>query len=250
VQIPSDSMNQTLVEGDRIVVNKLAYGPRFPMTPLSFSFISKSLFLDWIQLPYFRLPGYSKVRNNDILIFNFPLDTDVPVDERKKYIKRCIATPGDTLHCTGGNLYINKKALPEKGSIVFSYTIQTTDKENKQQFLTKGTVDSLTQSGIALTRTSLDTGSYTPAVFPNNALIKWNQDNFGPLYIPKKGETIALTKRNIILYQRIIEQYEHNTLQLKNDSVYINAQPTRLYTFKMNYYFVIGDNRYNSNDSR
>jgi signal peptidase I len=251
VQIPSNSMNQTFREGDRILINKFAYGARIPMTPLSFSVISNSFFLDWIKLPYFRLSGYSNVKNNDILVFNFPLTTETPIDKKKEYVKRCIAIPGDTLTCIQGIIYINEEALAEKASIQFHYRLQSERHGIKEQLLTKGTADSINKAGLLLaTRKTIDTAAYNPSVFPNTSSIKWNIDNFGPLYIPKKGDTIALTKKNIFLYQRIIEQYEHNVLRVAADSVYINNQHTEQYTFQMNYYFVMGDNRYHSIDSR
>ena len=99
-------------------------------------------------------------------------------------------------------------------------------------------------------RLLIDSSLYSPAVFPNSSEIKWNADNFGSLYIPKKNETIALTKKNILFYKCVIENYEHNSLKLKNDSVFINDIHCLSYTFKMDYYFTLGDNRYNSIDSR
>jgi signal peptidase I len=91
---------------------------------------------------------------------------------------------------------------------------------------------------------------YTPGIFPHNAQVKWNVDYFGPVYVPKKGKTIALTDRNILLYRKLIEQHEDNKFEIKNKIVYINGQPATTYTFKMDYYFVLGDNRYDSIDSR
>jgi signal peptidase I len=217
VQVPTNSMNQTFIQGDRIIVNKLAYGTRIPITPLSLDFIAPHTFLNWIQLPYWRLPGYSSVKRNDIIIFNFPLQDSLPIDEKKEYVKRCIAIAGDTLNIVNGIIYLNNKKVQEE----------------KQ--LNKKTIDKKT---------------YNPAIFPHTADIKWNLDNFGPFYIPQQGCKILINKKNISLYQRIIEQYEHNTLKITTDSIYINNEVTTSYTFKMNYYFVLGDNRYNSYDSR
>lgn len=245
-RIPSDSMNQTLQEGDYILINKSAYGARLPITPLSLSFSSKSLFLDWIQLPYWRIPGYSNVKRNEIIVFNFPLDDHLPVDERKKYVKRCIAIPGDTLSCENTILYVNKKQVSETASILLNYVIHS-----KEQLLTKKTADSLSHKSYSnISRKIIDTGAYSPSFFPNNAFVRWNPDHFGPLYIPKRGDTILLNRKNVILYQRIIEQYEHQTLQEKDTTFFINGKQSVYYIFKMDYYFVMGDNRYHSNDSR
>ena len=215
-QIPSPSMHPTLVEGDYIFVNKLAYGPRIPITPLSLPV--GNTFIDWIQLPYMRLPGYSHVKRNDVIVFNYPMDDDLPVDERKGYVKRCIALPGDTLRIKKGLITINNKKIIEPENIIHKYTI--------------------------------DSSIYSPTFFPNNSDIKWNADNMGPLYIPEKGENIVLTKKNIVLYRRVIEKYENNKFEIKNDSVFINNKYRVTYTFKMNYYFAMGDNRINSVDSR
>lgn len=250
VQIPSDSMNHTFFKGDKVIVNKLAYGTRIPITPLSLSFISNSFFLDWIRLPYLRLPGYSTIKRNDIVVFNFPLENELPIDKRKEYIKRCIAIPSDTLQLINGTVYINDEALQEKKTITFCYHIQS-DGTTTEHFLPVYHADSLQKSNHSMCRRkTIDSSVYTPSVFPNSSSIKWNVDHFGPLYIPQKGRTIELNTTNLFLYHRIIEQYEHNTLKQINNIIYINNEPAHSYTFKMNYYFVMGDNRYNSYDSR
>jgi signal peptidase I len=214
--IPTPSMKPTLNEGDYIIVNKLAYGPRIPITPLSLPI--GNTYLDWIQLPYMRIPGYSSVKHNDVIVFNYPMDDDLPIDERKGYVKRCVGLPGDTIKMKNGSLSINDEKITEPSTIFHKYII--------------------------------DSSIYSPAYFPNRSEIKWNADNFGPLYIPEKGKNILLTKKNITLYQRVIEKYENNILKIKNDSVFINDNYRMTYTFKMNYYFVMGDNRSNSVDSR
>ena len=103
---------------------------------------------------------------------------------------------------------------------------------------------------LLTTKYIIDSNVYSPVYFPNNSEIKWNADNFGPLYIPHKGQNIVLTKKNLVLYKRVIEKYERNDLKIKNDSVFINDHYRMTYTFKMNYYFAMGDNRSNSVDSR
>jgi len=93
-------------------------------------------------------------------------------------------------------------------------------------------------------------GEYSARIFPHKPTYKWNNDNFGPLYIPKKGVTINIDTANIVLYDRIIKNYECNDLEIKGDKIFINGQESKTYTFKMDYYFMMGDNRHNSADSR
>ncbi len=267
-RIPSGSMHQTLVEGDYVLVNKLAYGSRFPITPLSNPLGNN--YVNWIQIPYFRLPGYSSVDYNDVVVFNFPLEDDLPVDERKEYIKRCVALPGDTFEIKNSDVFINGKMNKTPGSVIFQYILQTTENTDKDflkgyegyspntlngkyyLFLSRHAADSLkSNKNIAsIVKYIIDSASYSPAVFPNASQIKWNADNFGPLYIPEKGECVVLNSNNLLLYKRIIEKYEHNKVELRNDSVFINDSYQMAYIFKMDYFFVLGDNRYNSIDSR
>lgn len=222
-KIPTASMNNTLKEGDYILVNKLAYGTRIPITPLSLPI--GNTYIDWIQIPYLRIPGYTNVAHNDIIVFNFPLEEDSPIDHRQEYVKRCIGLPGDTIQIKKGIVFVNNKKMTEAENILFLFD------EQKNRLL-------------------IDSSVYSPAVFPNSSEIKWNADNFGVLYIPKKNETVALTKKNILLYKRVIENYEHNNLKVINDSAFINDKYCTTYAFKMDYYFTLGDNRYNSIDSR
>ncbi|MGZ4077289.1 MAG: signal peptidase I, partial [Bacteroidia bacterium] len=181
-EIPTPSMRPTLTEGDHIFVNKLAYGARIPITPLSLPV--GETYVDWIQIPYLRLPGFSSVKHNDIIVFNYPMDDDLPIDERKGYVKRCIGLPGDTVKIKKGAVTINRQVT------------QIFEAENKP-------------------KQHLDSSIYSPVYFPNDAEVKWNADNMGPLYIPKKGEDIILTKKNIALYKRVIEKYENNSLKIK-----------------------------------
>lgn len=218
MHIDSSSMCNTLYEGDNIVVNKMAYGPRIPLTPLSLPFSGSDAFVTWIKLPYMRLFGYSHIARNDVMVFNLPTDDKVPVDERELYVKRCIALPGDVLKIDSSFIYINGILQQEK---VNSDRLVVSSKK-----------------------------AYNPNFFPNNARFQWNLDYFGPLTIPKKGDSVKININNIDLYSRIISVYEGNKLEVKNDTVYVNGKKASSYTFKMNYYFTLGDNRHNSIDSR
>ena len=266
-------MSGTLNPGDMIYVNKLAYGPRIPMTPLTIPFTDK--FLNWIELPYWRIPGYTKVKVNDIIVFNLPLDTLLPVDCREFYIKRCVGLPGDSLAIVRGKVMVNGQeiTMPEKAIMMYSVAL---DKEENPDslfgklgiegsyssadglhytlFMNWLQADRLDSTGktISITPSVLDADRYDYKMFPQNTSkqYRWNCDNFGAVKIPKAGDSVVLTLNNIHLYKRVISVYEGNKLENRHDSVYINGKYATSYTFKMDYYFVMGDNRYDSNDSR
>ncbi|MES2590957.1 MAG: signal peptidase I [Bacteroidota bacterium] len=270
--IHTNSMHQTLVEGDYIFVNKLAYGARMPVTPLSVSFGNRHLFLDWIQLPYLRIPGFSTVKRNDILVFNFPGDDALPTDQREQYIKRCIAAAGDTVSIVQGKVLVNGKEVLEYENVLKNYRVTfeggqidrailklINAEDQKHGFsgnnltvsLTEKMADSIRhlQHVVSVETQSLQSG-YSTHIFPNTSKVKWGIDNFGPLFIPKCGQQIYLNSSNLIFYKKIIEKYENNTVETRNDSTYINGEYSPFYTFKMDYYFTLGDNRNNSIDSR
>jgi len=264
-------MHGTLFEGDYVVINKLAYGPRLPITPLSLQILGEKRFLDWIQLPYLRAFGYTQINRNDVIAFNYSLTDELPIDIREEYIKRCVAIPGDTLQIINSKVYVNG-TIDEPPFIYKNYSIQSeraidtvvlkrlnilqnsfsSDQKKYNFFMSAAQVDSLYKLSYirSISLQPFLKEYYHPAVFPNYTNLAWNPDFFGPLYIPRKGDSVLLNKNNISIYQRIIERFEVETFAFKNDTVILNNKTVLYYTFKQNYYFVIGDNRYNSTDSR
>ncbi len=277
--IPSGSMEGTEMTGDYLFVSKFSYGARMPITPLSIPFTEPEIhgvktYLSFWQLPYFRLPGFGEIKKGDIVVFNKPseVDQNIPVDQRTTLIKRCQATPGDVVTIVGGQVYINGKANPNAPKQQTSYLVVTAGQELNPQIFTDLNIETINSpapntyemiipvdnvatlksySNIkSITPYVASAGQYEADVFPFNPRFKWNQDNFGPLQIPKKGMTIKLNDSALILYRQAIEKYENNKVETQGNTILINGKKADSYTFKMNYYWMMGDNRHNSLDSR
>ncbi len=196
-----------------------------------------------------------------------------PVDRRDNYIKRCVALPGDTLLIEHSLITINSSPIPMYKGVQYRYYIITNgtpinpkaferlgvaraDQEKLGQDyvlpLTKENADRIGSftNVIQVTKYESPVNEYDYQIFPHDSNYKWTLDNYGPLWIPAKGSTIQLDLKNLPLYRRIIEAYEGNTLKVSGEQIYINGEPATTYTFKMDYYFMIGDNRHVSSDCR
>lgn len=270
ITIPSGSMHNSLYEGDYVYINKLALGGRIPFTPLSVP--GTNAYAGWLQLPYMRMWGYADVKRNDVLVFNSPLQPEKPVDQRQQLIKRCVALPGDTLLIRNDSLFINSKAVALPESVLQRYEITTAAPADTTTFYKLGVrslqnIANATRFRLSLSRAQADavsklpviktirpavpdSGQYDPDIFPHQPRHRWNSGHFGPVIIPKKGMNMKLNAENAGIYKTIIEQHEGNTLVIKGDSVIINKKPVTTYTFQSDYFFVLGDNRNDSKDSR
>ncbi len=309
--IPSSSLEKSLLVGDFLFVSKFHYGARIPMTTVgapmvhdTIPILNKKSYLfndrfeerktSWInklQLPYMRLPGFEKIDRNEIVVFNQPADTlrdmDVftpdrnyykPIDKKTNLVKRCVAVAGDTLEVRDGYVYINGKqnVLPDRAHLQFSYYVQPKTNQFNAKYL-KERYDITDGFGIvnkqntyyfsaisdealskfkdhpnvsSITPNKQVEGQRDPDIFPHDPNYKWNVDFFGPLYIPEEGKTIDINLEVLPLYKRVITEYEGNTLQVKGNQILINGQVANTYTFKQNYYWMMGDNRHNSVDAR
>lgn len=279
--IPTGSMEKSLLIGDFLFVSKVNYGPRVPMTPIAFPFahhtmpvIGTKAYWDGLELDYRRLPGFEKIERRDVVVFNYPIDYELgrPVDKRENYIKRCIAIAGDTLRIVDANVYVNGKMSekPQFGQKAYIVTTDGTDL-NPQTLIDMNIEASRSDDGdkYLLNMTREDAAKvrawanvkdvrplirprefYNEQIFPVDSRFKWNEDNFGPVIVPKKGLTVTLDSTNYAIYKLAVEVYEHNKLEMRGDQIYINDVATNKYTFKMDYYWMMGDNRDNSADSR
>ncbi|TAF73864.1 MAG: signal peptidase I [Bacteroidetes bacterium] len=276
--IPTPSMEKSLLVGDFLFVSKLHYGPRTPTTPLQVPLTHQTIwgtsipsYSDLIKLPSFRLPGFSSVKKGDCVVFNWPADDEkYPVDLKTNYIKRCVATPGDVLEIKDKQLYINGQSSGNFVNLQYSFFIETF--ENMNNIFKKMDITDVYQypNGY-LVMTSpkkideIKTYSFItkvvdlkkephlaePRVFPNNSKFDWNEDNFGPLTMPKEGVTVQITPQTLPLYETLLLKYENlKDVKILDSTLYIDGKVQTSYTFKQDYYWMMGDNRHNSLDSR
>ncbi|MEZ4686963.1 MAG: signal peptidase I [Bacteroidia bacterium] len=331
--IPTTSMERTLLAGDFLFVSKYHYGTRMPMAPLSLPFIHNKIFgiktyTDLVTLPYYRLPGLTEIKRNDIVVFNYPAHdindlgdgagTVNVISMKENYVKRCVAIPGDLLEIKNGDLYINEERAWDPPKLQLDYVVEVKNgnigysgKEMREMgFRADGG-----ESGFATFSSSADPnnmnwhvagphnsvfllnadvetaetfgkGSHidtmykynfrqdermpggvrntniSPApfynrkdvykIYPNNfSQFPWNIDHYGPIRIPYKGMEIDLSDpKQVIMYKRVIEGYEGHDFSVRNNDVLIDGQVAKTYTVEDDYYFMMGDNRHGSEDSR
>ena len=342
--IPTGSLEKTLLIGDFLFVSKFHYGARTPMTPLAFPMVHDTLpiiktksYIDFPQLPYFRLPGIKKIERNEIVVFSWPADTvrqffvkekgvRKPIDKKSNYVKRCVAIPGDTLEIINGFVHIDgeRSILPDRANTQYTfraydskgisskklldegikdfsrtykienitqasfeailpyiYGIQSNEANNfsviapyrgipnkiagklrlrikeildtskeltltikeSEHLIDKGLLDSLVRK-VNIQKTA------NTSFFPNILPYDWNEDTFGPIVIPKAGASVNLNLKNLPLFKKIIKEYEENTLEVIDNQILINGIKANQYTFKQDYYWMMGDNRHRSEDSR
>ncbi|WP_276166227.1 signal peptidase I [Zobellia alginiliquefaciens] len=342
--IPTPSLERTLRVGDLLFVSKFHYGARTPMTTIAAPMVHDTLplvhtksYLSKPQLPYFRLPGFTKVDRNDIVVFSWPADTVrqffkrekgviKPIDKKSNYVKRCVGIPGDSLAVKDGYVYINGKQLElsDRAKLQFDYALYSSkgvsstmlEKVDATGWNRKYIINSLNQQqlnsiqkyvkgyrqrndgklevytnegGIPISvarknsislaeetgleriapltdemvaelkkEPSLDSivrivekkGVPGGNIFPQNPDYPWNYDQMGTIYIPEKGATVPLNLKVLPLYKKIIREYEGNTISVSGNQIKINGEVADSYTFKQDYYWMMGDNRDHSEDSR
>lgn len=346
-QIPSSSLEKTLLTGDYLWVNKMAYGPRVPMTPLHFPLAQNTMpligtksYIEQPQWKYHRLKGYTNIKLGDIVVFNFPAGDSIalnaqnpdiymlsrmigeqliqfgmapfpttesaieydaavralgmehirrspeqygevmwrPVDRRENYVKRTVGLPGDEFQIIDGEIFTNGKHMAQPENVQFCYTfthknwhyltpsqrnafwdtleVSKADRVDNPETseigvpLTPAMIEKLNADPniTKLIRKNRDVELLFPLAYAPQQ--NWTIDNYGPLTIPAKGMTINLTEENFAIYGHTIDHYEPHSATWKNGQAYIDGKPADTYTFEMDYYFMMGDNRHKSLDSR
>ena len=291
--IPTSSLEKTLLIGDFLFVSKFHYGARVPMTTVAAPMVHDTLpfikirsYLNKPQLPYLRFPAIQKIKQNDIVVFSWPVDTveqffkrtnrriRKPIDKKSNYVKRCVGIAGDSLEIRDGYVYINgkKNELPERAKLQFYYDVNTGGTQLSVKSLRSryhvreggrlqdgNYVLNLASDDARLLKNNpsvkvmqrkISPKGESENVFPNVRSLNWNKDNFGPVYIPKKDATVALNVESLPFYKQIIVEYEKNKLEVKDGKILVNGQEVDNYTFRQDYFWMMGDNRHNSEDSR
>jgi len=267
-------MENTINEGDIVLVNKLLYGVRLPISPFEIPWINVLYYLKnlkkkipTVSWEYKRLKGISTCKRNDIVVFNSP-------DDHKVMIKRCIALPGDNILIDSSTVFINGTKQDYPSSIKLRYEIFSSssdgiekpfreiDSHDPNEIIQKDagiffidldrnqlsrvcdlySIDSIRRYYKLNSRQYIQSERYGE--------LSWSLDTLGPLFIPEKGARIQLNYENYCKYQEVIKHAENHDLTYVNDSFYIDGKCSDYYTFHHDYYFVMGDNRYNSIDSR
>lgn len=220
--VPTSSMKPTVIPGDFVLVSKLHYGAQ---TPHSLGLPFTKLFVSGLELPTFRLPGFSQLKRGDVVAFHYPA-ADNPVDQKLVFMKRAIGLPGDEVELREKAVYVNGKRLLWESASPPLLSVRENNPERPS-----------------------NRRVYNPFIFPRGR--GYTLDDYGPVDVPKKGDTITLTPDNWLLYQALIRDYEkHEIRPLEDGSFEIDGRVTNRYVVEQDYFFVLGDHRDHSLDSR
>lgn len=269
-RIPTPSMEENLLVGDYLFVSKLHYGTRLPMS-LGVPFTS--IYMPGVSFPYTRLSGFSEVERGDPIVFNFP-PKEGPVDRKVHYIKRVIGMPGEEISVRDKVVHVDGRSLPLGKGMQQYWSVTKTDSRYQ---IPRSRMEEVGISEVKPTQSAttvrilatpsavrqvqswswvqsvepylFENSNYADLMYPSDQ--GYTPDNYGPVHIPSKGETITLTDANWSIYKPVIVRYEGQDARQMTDSTFaIEGERTTTYTFRQDYFFVMGDNRDNSQDSR
>jgi signal peptidase I len=269
-RIPTPSMEDTMETGDFLIVSNLAYGPR---TPMVLGIPMFQWYIPGVNLPWTRLPGHSEIQRNDIVVFNYPMEVK-PISMKTNYIKRLVGMPGDVLEVRDKVVYIDgvpEETVPsmrtlqlvfvKEGSMLDRQVINELDAnilqyDQDRMYLVNARMDALEDLA-----TTANVDSVVPYILPQDyqefrqrpfdfSKGFVNHDNMGPIPIPYKGEVVELSLDTWHLYKDIVTRYEKNNVQVEGGEFIVNGESAQTYTIQQDYYFFMGDNRDDSEDSR
>lgn len=270
-RIPTPSMEKNLLVGDYLFVSKLNYGTR---TPLSLGIPFTQIYLPGVDLPWTRLPGFGGVERGDAIVFNWPVE-EKPIDRKMHYIKRVIGLPGETVAVTDKVVSVDGEVVPLREGMQQFWNVYKSDQRivlppsrlealgvDEWQPTANPSVTRVraTPEAVEALRAWPYVAQVEPAVAPQSLAYSdimypggdgYTPDDFGPLTIPAEGMTVTLNAESWDVYEPVIRRYEHHATERRADGTYlIDGAEAESYTFAQDYYFVMGDNRDNSEDSR
>lgn len=270
--IQGTSMKGTLLPGDMVFVEKLGYGSRLPFHPFAIPY-SDRFYLSALKIPYIRMPGLTGIDRKDVLAFDNPIGSGAkPHDKRSVLMKRCVGLPGDTLAILGGAVRVNGEPLERSPGVVVHYHMKAQRASLADSLFKKHDIErpiKLSDRGdylVPLTQEELRRLEAESAVsfvepwrgdmvrsstfFPDHPEYAWKPGKIGPLWVPEQGATVELDTNVLPLYERIIEVYEGHQLTVTDSVIRIDGEARSSYTFEMDYFYVLGDSRPYSKDSR
>lgn len=264
--------SSTLLPGDQVIVNKFRAGLRLPISIIGLPGVNAP-YIDGIRLPYLRLPALKKIKRQEVVVFNYPVGSDKPIDRKKLMISRVIGLPTDTVMIKDKIVSVNNKPISPPALARSEYRVVTSGKPIDQEFIRKNHIEeprlvadigiydidlpkelvgTLEKSeGIKNVReTRQFLGDASVDYYPLSNFFMWNRDQFGPFRVPAKGMNVSIDLKTIDFYRDIIETHEKHDVLVDFSGVHIDDKIVSSYTFEKDYYFVLSDNRDHPDDSR